>query len=269
MRSSISQNAAAVICASGATGAWLSFSRRPNTGNGSEPFRLAVDAAISGDDFDPTSPGDLRERTARRDCRLGAGGDTPYAIGANDLYWCATPVCQSTSPRTSPSDWRKARRDVCRCVRYRAPCSRDRHGRSVEAAFPSPGTAYPGAGDPAAGRRQRRCVVGSTFTRARCVCDAEGGYRVDAASGDAEQDGHVGARSDGRNAARFRRGRPLPHRCRRLRQQHRAGSGRARSAACESRLRGVEPRRLRAYRAGSRPTTTSHRFGSDNTGSTA
>jgi hypothetical protein len=35
------------------TGAWLSFSVTNATAAGT--FRLAVDAAISGDDFDPTS----------------------------------------------------------------------------------------------------------------------------------------------------------------------------------------------------------------------
>ncbi len=73
----VSQDAAAVSVASGATGAWLSFSVT-NTGNGSEPFRLVVDAAITGDDFDPTSPAIYIETNGTPGLQIGAGGDTPY-----------------------------------------------------------------------------------------------------------------------------------------------------------------------------------------------
>ncbi len=177
----INQDAAAVSVASGATGAWLSFTVT-NTGNGSEPFRLAVDAAISGDDFDPTSPAIYVETNGTPGLQLGAGGDTPYAIGANDpvlvrdtgvsVYVASNiPVglAQGAAGRVS---LRAIPRTVVIATGTDDPSN---------PAFPTPGTAYPGAGDPAAGGGNVVAVVGSTFASGALRLRADGGYRVDAA----------------------------------------------------------------------------------------
>lgn len=54
-----------------------------NTGNGSEAFRLAVDSALSGDDFDPVpaTPSIWLDRDASGDL---SGADEPYTAGSND-----------------------------------------------------------------------------------------------------------------------------------------------------------------------------------------
>ena len=177
----VDQDAAPVSVASGATGAWLSFSVT-NTGNGSEPFRLVVDAAISGDDFDPTSPAIYVETNGTPGLQIGAGGDTPYAVGSNDpvlvrdtsvsIYVASNiPVglAQGSAGRIS---LRAVPRTVVTATGTDDPAN---------AAFPSPGTAYPGAGDPALGGGNVVAVVGSTFASGALRLRAEGAYRVDAA----------------------------------------------------------------------------------------
>ena len=135
-----------------------------------------------------------RNATARPGLQLGAGGDTPYTIGANDPVLVRdTSVSVYVASNIPRRIWRKARlgrvslRAVPRTV-FIATGTDD----PANPAFPTPGTAYPGAGDPAPGGGNVVAVVGSTFASGALRLRAEGAYRVDAARGDAEQDGHVG-----------------------------------------------------------------------------
>ena len=258
----VDQDAAPVSVASGATGAWLSFSVT-NTGNGSEPFRLVVDSAISGDDFDPTSPAIYVETNGTPGLQIGAGGDTPYAVGSNDpvlvrdtsvsIYVASNiPVglAQGSAGRIS---LRAVPRTVVTATGTDDPAN---------AAFPSPGTAYPGAGDPALGGGNVVAVVGSTFASGALRLRAEGAYRVDAAVVTLNK--VVTSVTDPTGGARLvpGAGRALPDRRRRGRKQYRAGSRRSRSVAGRSRIRGREPRGLpTSTRTAGRRRLRAGRFG--------
>ena len=142
----VSQDAAPVSVASGATGAWLSFSVT-NTGNGSEPFRLVVDAAITGDDFDPTSPAIYIESNGTPGLQIGAGGDTPYVIGSNDPVLVRD--TQRVGLRRSEHSGRAATRRAGPCVAARGAAHgvrRSRHRRSGECRVPGSGYCLSGRG---------------------------------------------------------------------------------------------------------------------------
>lgn len=177
----VSQDAAPVSVASGAIGAWLSFGVT-NTGNGSEPFRLVVDAAITGDDFDPTSPAIYIETNGAPGLQIGAGGDTPYVIGSNDPVLVrdssVSVYVAANIPVGLPQSalGRASLRAVPRTVFVEAGTD-----DPANAAFPVPGTAYPGAGDPASGGGNVIAVVGSTFASSALRLRADGAYRVSAA----------------------------------------------------------------------------------------
>lgn len=177
----VSQDASAVSVASGATGAWLSFSVA-NTGNGSEPFRLVVDVAITGDDFDPTSPAIYIETNGTPGLQIGAGGDTPYVIGSNDPVLVrdssVSVYVAANIPVGLPQNalGRASLRAVPRTVFAEAGTD-----DPANSAFPLPGTAYPGAGDPALGGGNVIAVVGSTFASGSLRLRAHGAYRVNAA----------------------------------------------------------------------------------------
>lgn len=174
------QDAASVAVASGAVAAPLSFNVT-NTGNGSEPMRLVADAVITGDDFDPTSATIYLESNGTPGLQIGGGGDTGYVAGTNDPV-----LAQDTSvvvyvasniPTGLAQDalGRVSLRAVPRTV-FTATGTDD----PTHAAFPVPGAAFPGLGDPAIGGGNVTAVAGTTFAAAALRLLAEGTYRVSA-----------------------------------------------------------------------------------------
>jgi len=176
----VDQDAAPVAVASGATGAALTFDVT-NTGNGSEPMRLAIETALAGDDFDPTSAAIYLESNGTPGLQIGAGGDTAYTAGANDpvlardasaLVYVASSIPLGLAPGAIG---RTALRAVPRTV-FAETGTDD----PANAAFPVPGTTYPGAGDAAIGGGNVAAVVGSTFARNALKLRALGAYAIDA-----------------------------------------------------------------------------------------
>ncbi len=177
----IDADAGPVQVTSGVGAATLTFTVT-NTGNGTETFRLAVDAAVPGDDFDPTSPLIYLESNGTSGLQLGAGGDTPYSVGANDPVLARDTsltgyVTSSIPPGlTTGALGRVALRAVSKTV-FVATGTDD----PASPVFPTPGTAYPGAGDPAAGGGNVTAVVGKSHAPATLSLRAVGTYRVNAA----------------------------------------------------------------------------------------
>ncbi len=176
----IDQDAAPVSAANGAISVPLSFSVA-NTGNGSEPFRLVVDTAISGDNFDPTGAAIYVESNATPGLQIGPGGDTAYVAGTNDPVLAhdtsVTVYVASNIPvgLAQGALGRAALRAVPRTVFVETGTD-----DPVNPAFPSPGAAYPGAGDAAVGGGNTIAIVGTTFASSALRLRAEGTYRIDA-----------------------------------------------------------------------------------------
>ena len=240
---------------------WLSFSVT-NTGNGSEPLRLGVDAAITGDDFDPTSPSiylesngtpGLQTRRRRRHALRRAALTIPC--------WCATRACPFTSLRTFPSDLpqgalgRVSLRAVPRTV-FVATGTDDPTNAGVSV----PGHVVPGAGDPAPAAATSPRSSARRSRRLRCVCLREGGTASTPAVVTLDQDGHVGDRSAGRQRG------SCPARSSTTASTWRwPAAARRRISSCAIRCRRIsrtsrgESRRFPVFPAASRPTTTLHR----------
>jgi uncharacterized repeat protein (TIGR01451 family) len=176
----ISQDAAPVAVAGGAIAAPLSFNVT-NTGNGSEPMRLALDAAITGDDFNPTSASIYLESNGTPGLQIGAGGDTAYVAGTNDPVLArdtgVAVYVAANIPTGLPQGalGRVSLRAVPRTV-FVATGTDD----PTNAAFPVPGASFPGAGDPAPGGGNVTAVAGTTFAPAALRLLAQGTYRVSA-----------------------------------------------------------------------------------------
>ena len=174
----IDQDAGPVAVASGAIAAPLSFNVT-NTGNGTEPMRLAVDAAVTGDDFDPTGAVIYLESNATPGLQIGGGGDTAYVAGTNDpvlAHDANVVVYVASNVPTGLAQGavgRASLRAVPRTV-FVATGTDD----PTNAAFPTPGTAYPGAGDAAVGGGNVTAVVGTTFAQGALRLLAQGSYRV-------------------------------------------------------------------------------------------
>ena len=176
----ISQDAAPVQVAGGAVAAALSFNVT-NTGNGSEPMHLAVDAAVSGDDFNPTAALIYLESNGSPGLQTGAGGDTAYVVGTNDpvlAHDTGVVVYVASNIPTGLAQGALGRvslRAVPRTVFVQTGTD-----DPANPAFPAPGASYPGAGDPAVGGGNVTAVVGTTFAPAVLKLRAEGTYRVSA-----------------------------------------------------------------------------------------
>lgn len=78
----VTLQSAAVSVSPGSTNQVLVY-RVTNTGNGSEPFRLTIDNAIGGDDFDPVAATPVIYFDADSSNSL-TPADTPYTPGGND-----------------------------------------------------------------------------------------------------------------------------------------------------------------------------------------
>jgi uncharacterized repeat protein (TIGR01451 family) len=178
----IDQDAAPVAVAGGAIAAPLSFNVT-NTGNGSEPMRLVPDAAITGDDFNPTGASIYLESNGTPGLQVGAGGDTAYVAGTNDPVLArdtgVSVYVAANIPAGLPQGalGRVSLRAVPRTV-FVATGTDD----PTNAAFPVPGASFPGAGDPAVGGGNVTAVAGTTFAPAALRLLADGSYRVNAGS---------------------------------------------------------------------------------------
>ncbi len=177
----IDQDAAPVSSASGAIAVPLAFSVT-NTGNGSEPFRLAFDTAISGDNFDPTGAAIYLESNGAPGLQIGSGGDIAYVAGSNDPILAhdtsVSVYVASNMPvgLANGSLGRTALRAVPRTVFVETGTD-----DPANPAFPSPGASYPGAGDAAIGGGNTIAIVGTTFASGALRLLAQGTYRIDAA----------------------------------------------------------------------------------------
>lgn len=153
-----------------------------NTGNGSEAFRLVADTAVTGDDFDPAAPTVYLESNGTAGLQVGAGGDTPYAIGANDPVLAHDTsvqvyVASNIGGGLTPSAvGRLALRAVAVTVYTQAGTD-----DPTNPAFPAPGTTYAGAGDPAAGGGNSNAVVGNSYRSGALLLVAQGSYQVGSA----------------------------------------------------------------------------------------
>ena len=166
---------------SGSSGAALWFTIT-NTGNGTEAFRLAVDAAVPGDDFDPTSPLIYLESNGTAGLQVGPGGDTLYSLGANDPVLARDASMAGYVTADIPSSLATG---ALGRVQLRAVSQTVFVGSGTEdpanPAFPAPGTTYPGAGDPASGGGNVNAVVGNSHAPATLSLQAFATYRANAA----------------------------------------------------------------------------------------
>jgi fimbrial isopeptide formation D2 family protein len=174
-------DAGPVNVASPSTAATLTFDVT-NTGNGTEAFRLIADSAPLNDDFDPVAPAIYIESNGTPGLQLGAGGDTVYAAGTNDpvlahdasaRVYVASNIPANLAPAALGN---VALRSVANTVVSQAGTD-----DPANPAFPSPGTTYAGAGDPAVGGGNSNAVVGSSYTSGALLLVATGTYRVNAA----------------------------------------------------------------------------------------
>jgi uncharacterized repeat protein (TIGR01451 family) len=176
-----STDAGAVAVTSPSSGSVLTFSVT-NAGNGSEAFRLAVDSALTGDDFNPQTPLVYLESNGTPGLQLGGGGDTPYAAGSNDpllahdaavtVYVAADAPGGLSAGATGNLSLRAVSLTVYAQAGTDDPAS---------ASFPAPGTTYAGLGDPATGGGTTNAVVGSSYGSAATQLLAQGSYRVSSA----------------------------------------------------------------------------------------
>ena len=172
-------DAAPVAAASGATAVPLSFSVT-NTGNGTEAMHLAVDAAVTGDGFDPGAAAIYLESNSVPGLQTGAGGDTAYLAGTNDPVLAhdggVTVYVAANIPTGLPAGLlgRVSLRAVPRTA-YAESGTDD----PTSSAFPAPGASFAGAGDPAAGGGNATAVVGSTFAASALRLRAFAAYQID------------------------------------------------------------------------------------------
>ena len=141
--------------------------------------RLVSDATVVGDDFNPGTPVIYLETNATPGLQLGIGGDAVYLAGGNDpvlahdtstTIYVTAPVPGGLSPGALGS---VALRAVAVTLANAAGTDDPADG-----AFPTPGTTYPGAGDPAAGGGNSDAVVGASYAIAAALFQALGTYRV-------------------------------------------------------------------------------------------
>ena len=177
----VAQDAAPVSVASGATGAGLSFGVT-NTGNGTEPMRLAIDAGVTGDDFNPTGAVIYLETNGTPGLQIGAGGDTAYVAGTNDpalAHDASVAVYVASNIPTGLAQGALGRVSL-RAVPRTAYVETGTDD-PASPAFPAPGASYPGAGDAAVGGGGNvTAVVGTTFSSNALRLRADGAYRVSA-----------------------------------------------------------------------------------------
>jgi uncharacterized repeat protein (TIGR01451 family) len=176
-----STDAGVVAVTSPSNGSALTFSVT-NTGNGSEAFRLAIDSALAGDDFDPQAPVVYLESNGTPGLQVGGGGDTPYVAGANDPLLAhdatVTVYVSADAPGglSAGAIGNLSLRAVSLTV-YGQTGTDD----PANPAFPTPGTTYAGLGDPAVGGGTTNAVVGASYSSTTLQLLAQGGYRVTSA----------------------------------------------------------------------------------------
>lgn len=176
-----SADAGAVAVTSPSNGSVLTFSVT-NTGNGSEGFRLAVDNALAGDDFDPQAPVIYLESNGTPGLQLGGGGDTPYAAGSNDPVLAHDATATVYVAADMPGGFAAG---AIGSLSLRA-VSLTVYGQAgtddpASPAFPAPGTTYAGLGDAAAGGGATNAVVGPSYSVTTLELLAQGSYRVTSA----------------------------------------------------------------------------------------
>ena len=152
-----------------------------NLGNGEENFRLAVDAALVGDDFDALNPVVTLESNGIPGLQLGAGGDALYIAGSNDPQLAADAVLIAYVSVDIPAG--RAPDDVAR-VELRAVANTIVTNAGTDdpasAAFPPVATSYSGAGDVRDGPAVT-AVVGASYDLANPALRADGALQVSAA----------------------------------------------------------------------------------------
>lgn len=163
------------------SGAILEF-EVTNIGNGNEAFRLVAEDALAGDDFDPALAMIYLEANGVAGLQVGAGGDTEYVAGANDPLLAADASVAVYVTANIPSG--PGQNDLGN-LQLRAVASTIVTGSGTDdpeaPAFPSPGTAYPGAGDAADAGGNVTAVVGTAHDPANLLLRTTGSYQVNAA----------------------------------------------------------------------------------------
>ena len=175
-------NGGPVPVASPATGAIMQFTLT-NTGNGSEAFRIVADDAVAGDDFDPTLDQIYLESNGLAGLQTGPGGDTPYLLGSNDPVLAAdgSQVVYVTADMPAAQAQNAQGLLQVRAVPVTVFTEAGTDDPAA-VAFPTPGTAYAGAGDlDELGGGNVTAVVGTSFDGGNLVLRGEGIFQVSGA----------------------------------------------------------------------------------------
>ncbi|MEM1229774.1 MAG: hypothetical protein AAGI15_04495 [Pseudomonadota bacterium] len=153
-----------------------------NTGNGTEPFRLAALDVLAGDDFDPDVITVYLESNGAPGLQIGPGGDAEYITGSNDpvlapdgtqrVYVASTIPAGLAQNALGTATLRAVADTIVRASGTADPQA---------AAFPLPGATFAGLGDPADGGGNVDAVVGNAHDRANLLLEATAAYQVSAA----------------------------------------------------------------------------------------
>jgi uncharacterized repeat protein (TIGR01451 family) len=178
----VSTNAGPVGVSSPDSGAVLEFTVT-NTGNGVETYRLIANVALGADDFNPALTQLYLETNSVPGLQIGASGDTPYLPPGNDPVLAEDESVQVYAVSTIPTGFIQNNEGA---LQLRAVSTTIIAGAGTDdpsdPAFPVPGSAYAGAGDPdEAGTGNVTAVVGATQDVNNLLINAEGRYVVSSA----------------------------------------------------------------------------------------